>query len=162
MRLSAPIETGRLLLRSFEPSDAETLVALDRDPDVKRFTGGTNTREVSLERFAKMLAREQEPTRLITAVVDRATGAIIGWCGLRPFEDTEEIELFYGFARSAWGRGIATEAGAALLDDQLAVEQRRVERRLGVMPRREPHWRQPAHVEVAVDARLVRDYIVKP
>lgn len=45
------------------------------------------------------------------AVVEKATGAIIGWGGLYddPFEPGWGIEVAYLFAPSAWGRGYATE-----------------------------------------------------
>jgi len=49
------------------------------------------------------------------AVVERATGELAGWCGLAHLEDTQEVEVGYGLARRAWGRGLATEAARASL-----------------------------------------------
>ena len=43
-------------------------------------------------------------------------GELVGWCGLGPLPTEEsEIEIYYGLSSAAWGRGIATEAAAALL-----------------------------------------------
>ena len=41
---------------------------------------------------------------------------MLGWCGLFPLDDVGPIEIGYRYARSAWGRGVATEAARAVLD----------------------------------------------
>jgi len=46
---------------------------------------------------------------------DRATRALVGFCGLRPIDDTREIELLYALVRERWGEGLATEAANAVL-----------------------------------------------
>ena len=46
-------------------------------------------------------------------VEDRATGALLGDCGLKQLEEGPEIEVGYRFAREHWGKGYATEAAAA-------------------------------------------------
>jgi hypothetical protein len=47
------------------------------------------------------------------ALVERETGAVVGFCGLVHPQQQVEAELKYAFLRSAWGRGLATEARAA-------------------------------------------------
>ena len=42
-------------------------------------------------------------------------GDYLGEAGLQHFEDGESVEVGYYLARAAWGRGVATEAGAAAL-----------------------------------------------
>jgi ribosomal-protein-alanine N-acetyltransferase len=49
------------------------------------------------------------------AVIDRATGALIGQCGLKYLPDSPEVEILYAFDTPHWGRGVATEAAAAAL-----------------------------------------------
>ena len=48
-------------------------------------------------------------------------GEIIGWCGVAGYEGSQgEPEILYGLRRDYWGKGIATEAGRAALDDFFA------------------------------------------
>jgi RimJ/RimL family protein N-acetyltransferase len=55
------------------------------------------------------------------AVVDRATDALVGYCGLQlcllevERAQVPAIELFYGLARERWGEGLITEAAGALV-----------------------------------------------
>ncbi len=49
------------------------------------------------------------------AVVERASGRVVGEAGLQPLEDGDDIELTYTLAREAWGAGYATEAARAVL-----------------------------------------------
>jgi len=44
-------------------------------------------------------------------------GGVIGFCGLQPLPDTDEIEIGWWLARACWGRGLATEAARAALCD---------------------------------------------
>jgi ribosomal-protein-alanine N-acetyltransferase len=48
-------------------------------------------------------------------VDQRDSGTFLGRCGLRPDVHTPDTELAYAFVRSAWGRGIATEAAKSVL-----------------------------------------------
>jgi GNAT acetyltransferase-like protein len=47
------------------------------------------------------------------AVVSKATGQVIGNCGLKYLEAGRDVEVGYHFASSAWGKGYATEAARA-------------------------------------------------
>ena len=49
------------------------------------------------------------------ALVERETGGVVGFCGLVHPGGQAEAEIKYAFLRSAWGRGLATEAARALL-----------------------------------------------
>jgi len=49
-------------------------------------------------------------------VEDKGDGAFQGIAGLLPMPEGPDVELAYRFARVTWGRGIATEAAAALTD----------------------------------------------
>jgi len=42
---------------------------------------------------------------------------LIGFCGLQPLPETDEIEIGWWLARACWGRGLATEAARAVLRD---------------------------------------------
>jgi ribosomal-protein-alanine N-acetyltransferase len=47
------------------------------------------------------------------AVIEASTSTLIGHCGLRHLEETDETELLYALGQSSWGRGYATEAARA-------------------------------------------------
>ena len=52
-------------------------------------------------------------------VVLRSDGTVVGHCGLleKEIDGAREIERVYVLAKAAWGRGYATEIGAALRDE---------------------------------------------
>lgn len=47
----------------------------------------------------------------------REGGPLMGFCGLQPLPETEEIEIGWWLARAWWGRGLATEAARVALRD---------------------------------------------
>jgi ribosomal-protein-alanine N-acetyltransferase len=119
MSMTVPdIETERLLLRAFRADDFESFAAMRADAEVMRFIGqpvGPQTREQAEGWQEKNDRRWRDNGFGMWAVVERATGELFGWCGLSRLEDTQEVEVGYGLARRAWGRGLATEAARASL-----------------------------------------------
>jgi RimJ/RimL family protein N-acetyltransferase len=113
------LTTARLLLRPFVRADLDALAAIYDDRAVMTYVGDGTVRDrervwLSVE---KMIVMQEERGYAPWAVDERATGALVGECGLYPLEGVgPEIELTYTFARPAWGKGYATEAGRAALD----------------------------------------------
>jgi RimJ/RimL family protein N-acetyltransferase len=112
------LETARLVIRSFEPHDAEPWIALVNDPEVGRFTPPSPP--ATLETFQGVLARrltmERERGYAMWAVEVTATDLFIGQCGLYPAEGKgPEVELAYHYVPTTWGHGYATEAAIAVL-----------------------------------------------
>ena len=112
------IETDRLVVRSWEASEAPELLRLFSDPDVRRFLPPMpdptlETMEASLGR---RLANERDLGFSLWAVERRDTGEVIGDCGLMLVARVgPEIELAYHYVKSAWGHGFGTEAAIACL-----------------------------------------------
>ncbi len=115
------IETARLRLRAFAHEDLEAFAALRADAGVMRYIGlggvyGPQTREQAAGWLERNERRWREHGLGMWAVVEKENdGGLLGWCGLGRLEDTETIEVGYGLAPRAWGRGLATEAARASL-----------------------------------------------
>jgi ribosomal-protein-alanine N-acetyltransferase len=112
------LETPRLVLRTWTLDDAEAAFAVYSDPEVMRFLSGPPARDVEETRArlaARPIAQQERYGFCLWAVVEKATGTVIGSCGLKHLDDGPDVEVGYHLARSAWGKGYATEAAAACL-----------------------------------------------
>jgi ribosomal-protein-alanine N-acetyltransferase len=115
-----PIETPRLVIRSFELADAEALhERVFGDEETMRFIprGASPSVERTRGAIQRFIRHERQHGFGLWAVELRATGEFIGDCGLVYVEGTgPEVEVAYHLAREWWGRGLATEAARACLD----------------------------------------------
>ena len=111
------IETERLVLRMYHPKELETVYQLLSDEDVTRFypPGYTITREEVLAGMPRRLERWRNQGFGQLGVFAIGSGNLIGYCGLQYFDQTPEVEIYYGFFKNAWGRGLATESARAML-----------------------------------------------
>ena len=114
------LDTARLVLRPFGPEDGPAHTSLYGDPEVTRFLprgpfGPAEAVERSRGALDRFIAHWREHGFGVWAVLDRATGAIIGQCGLAHVPELGEVELLYALARDRWGQGLAPEAGRAAL-----------------------------------------------
>lgn len=125
------LRTERLLLRQWRLSDREPFAALNADPIVMEYFPSTLDREQSDEFVDRMHAHLEEHGWGLWAVEEVETENFIGFVGLwpagfEPFREKETIEIGWRLARSAWGRGLATEAAMAVLRhafDVLGLDQ---------------------------------------
>ena len=110
------LTTERLLLRPFVEEDAADLYEYARDPRVGPPAGWPphGSRGESLEIIRTVFAAPHT-----FAVVDRATGKVIGSAGFtgkaRAEFPTPNDELGYALSPVFWGRGLMPEAAAELL-----------------------------------------------
>jgi len=51
----------------------------------------------------------------IGALVEKSTDRLVGVCGTQPLGTTGDLEIGWWLARDVWGRGYATEGGAAAM-----------------------------------------------
>jgi RimJ/RimL family protein N-acetyltransferase len=113
------IETERLFLRVYSPEDLDARHAIRNDPDIFQYFPPyytPPTREKVAKAIALSIRRWQERGFGEFAVIERASGELIGYCGLMNLDNTEEIEIYYGFPKKFWGKGYATEAARAVLN----------------------------------------------
>ena len=108
-----------MTLRPLTFDDVDTLVALDRDPEVMRYiSGGRPTpREQVVETVrrsmgCRWMASKRAPSELSTS---EPTTAFVGWFGLVPSSEAQ-YEVGYRLHRDAWGKGLATEGTRTLID----------------------------------------------
>jgi RimJ/RimL family protein N-acetyltransferase len=114
----AVLRTERLRLRPRTMADLGACVAMDLDPQVHRFIYGDRPPDPKQHRqhLQARIASGWPPRGGIWVVERRDAPGLLGWCGLFPLEDSGLIEIGYRYLRAAWGQGIATEAGRAVLD----------------------------------------------
>jgi RimJ/RimL family protein N-acetyltransferase len=116
--LPLPIETNRLIIRSFTPDDAEAMFKVLGDAETMRFFMIWLAKSVENVRgFIRWVTgMEKEFGYSFWAVVEKSSGEVIGDCGLAPLEgEGPEVELGCDLRRDKWNKGYATEAGAACL-----------------------------------------------
>jgi ribosomal-protein-alanine N-acetyltransferase len=120
------LETPRLILRRWRPSDAEPYAAINADPVAMEFFPSLSTRAESDAAIARIDAALERDGFGLWAVEVRDGARFIGFTGAqRPsFEAhfTPCIEVGWRLAPAAWGHGYATEAARAVIDDVFARE----------------------------------------
>lgn len=127
------IETDRLYIRDFIDDDLHGMFKMDSDPKVHNFLGNKpisslqeakkNIEAIKLQYLENGIGR--------WAVVEKESGAFIGWSGFKLITDvvnekTDYYDLGYRFIRTFWGKGYASEAAVASLNhgfDKLGFEE---------------------------------------
>jgi [ribosomal protein S5]-alanine N-acetyltransferase len=116
-------ETERLILREVTPEDLDGFYTLDSDQEVHRYLGNhpVSDREKLLEIIH--FIRDQYAQHGIGrwAMVEKSTGAFIGWTGLKYVQEpinhpTPYYDLGYRLIQKYWGQGYATESAVASLN----------------------------------------------
>jgi RimJ/RimL family protein N-acetyltransferase len=115
-----PIRTERLLLRPYADGDVDALYAYQRLPEVHRYLYSEPRTRADVEALVAERAGKgalTEAGQAITLVADLAqTGELVGDCVLFwRSQEHEQGEVGYVFNPAYQGRGLATEAVAALL-----------------------------------------------
>jgi len=118
------LTTNRLHLRPFTLADHEAIHQIYADPEVMRYVGHGAHRTMAetanaLRIYGDVLAQRGYS---FLAVTERASSDVIGDGGLHPMGGIgPDVELGYTLARSAWGKGYATELGQALVEYAFTV-----------------------------------------
>jgi len=156
------LETERLLLREFVPSDADALALVLSDPETMKYYPAPIDRDGIQRWIERNLRRYAEDGVGLWAMVLKATGEMLGDCGIiRQHVEGEHLyEIGYHLRRDHWGQGLATEAAIACREwgltnlnvDRLIslirpenVPSRRVAERNGMTIWKEVDWRGLHH-----------------
>lgn len=122
------LETERLLLRDFKVDDAAEFFSLNNDPEVIKYTGDIPfANEDAAALFLQNYKYIVPPVAQINfpigrwAMIEKSDHSFIGWCGLKYFPPTDEIDIGYRLHRNSWGKNYATEASKACISFGLDI-----------------------------------------
>jgi RimJ/RimL family protein N-acetyltransferase len=126
-----PIETGRLILRTFERADLDAVLAYHALPDVQRYLDwkARDKSEVraALEAMQQQVSLQRPGDTLTLAIVRQADGAMMGQVSLRWHDATAgQGELRFLLNPVYRGQGYAEEAVRSIVD--LAFDHFRIHR----------------------------------
>jgi len=161
------LETSRLILREFCTDDADALALVLSDPETMRFYPAPYDRAGVENWIARNLRRYTDDGHGLWAMILKATGELIGDCGLtvQEVDGSTETEVGYHVRRDLWGQGLATEAARACRDygfARLSVERiislirpgnlpsRRVAEKNGMTVWKEVTWHDLPHLVYAI------------
>lgn len=115
-RIPVPCLTARLELRPFREDDIERFSKIMADQQATQFIGGPKSPAAAAESVRYMRDAFVDRGWGTLAVVQRRDNACIGYCGVRPLQNTPNVELAFALERMTWNCGYATEASVASLD----------------------------------------------
>jgi RimJ/RimL family protein N-acetyltransferase len=118
----APLRTARLTLRPWRETDRLAFAALNADPEVAADFGGPMSRSVGdakLDRYRATFARHG----FSQLAIEDAQG-FVGYAGVMPSPADHPLgphaEIGWRLVRAVWGKGYATQAAGAALEDAFA------------------------------------------
>jgi len=109
------LETARLILREFVSADVDALARVICDPETMRFYPMPFDRAAVEEWIARNIRRYEADGHGLWAMDWKATGEMIGDCGItmQEVDGVRLREIGYHLRRDQWGQGLATEAAIA-------------------------------------------------
>ena len=114
------LRTPRLLLRRWREEDREPFAALNADAEVNEFLPGPLSREASDAMVDRIEAHFAEHGFGLWVVEAPGVASFTGFTGLAVIRFTAHftpaVEIGWRFARGFWGRGYASEAARACLE----------------------------------------------
>ncbi len=113
------LETGQLLLRTFQDADVEPFMSYRSDPAVARYQGweAPYSREAAAAFVQEMKFKPPAtPGEWYQLAIElEATGEMIGDCAFHVLEDGQQAEIAFTLSRPYQGKGYATQAVTRML-----------------------------------------------
>lgn len=125
-----PIETNRLLLRTWQASDIPLMAEINMNAEVMKYFPSTQDLEKTTSFVERMNLLFEERHYCFFAAEIIETGEFIGFIGLS-YQDYDApnspfVEIGWRLKPSVWGRGLATEGAKACLEyafEELNLEE---------------------------------------
>jgi len=114
-----PIVTERLTLRAYDQGDlAELHSVLYNDEEAMALLGGPRELVATRAALERSIRQQRIDGYSFWPVIEHESGRLVGEAGLFPLSPGgPDISLGYAFGPAHWGRGYATEAARAVLDE---------------------------------------------
>ena len=113
------IETKRLILRTWEPTDLEPLSLINQDPVVMEYFPSTQNKDQTQTFITRMKEHFETYGYTLYAVQTKRNNICIGFVGLlkTSFKAhfTPATEIGWRLSPKHWGKGFATEAAQSVL-----------------------------------------------
>jgi RimJ/RimL family protein N-acetyltransferase len=126
------LETGRLVLDTWQSADWTEFRPIATDPEVMRYiTGGTPWSDEQIRGFVdRQVKLYAERGFCRWKVLLKPSLEMIGFCGVGMWRDRPDPEIGWWLTRRCWGQGLAGEAATVALRD--AFERVRLDRIISV------------------------------
>ncbi len=127
------IETPHLILRGWEPEDAQAWFDILQEEDILKYFPNPRppARAKADEYIAHHRAHWQQFGYGHWAVVTRDDGRVVGWNGIEYLPELDETEVGYLLSKRVWGKGYATEVARAAV--QFGLEEKELPAIIGLV-----------------------------
>lgn len=121
--MNIELYSNRTVMRPFAEPDALELLALFRDPGVRRYLLDDSlvTLEWVRDEIQTSAARFARNGAGLWSVRLKHEESIVGFVGFREFFDPPQLQLLYGLLPDYWGLGFATEVAARLCTEAFDI-----------------------------------------
>lgn len=121
--MSVICETERLVIRQFKLTDADFIIELLNQESFIRFIGDKQVRSVKDAKYYLNNGPIASYTQFgfgLNLVALKDCGTPIGMCGILKRDELDQPDLGYAFLPEYWGKGLAKEASAEILNQEMA------------------------------------------
>lgn len=114
-------ETERLVVRPYTMTDVEDAFRIYSNAEVMRYLGGNSVPFSDLDdarhRLTKLVEGNPADAKLANRAIERKEDRrVIGTLILKPFPESQDVEIGWHLAQDVWGNGYATEASKGGMD----------------------------------------------